>query len=152
MISYGHDIEAAWLLQWCAEITEDNCLIEKYQHYAVKIADVTIEGIDKDGGLWYEYNSQEEHLVAEKHWWPQAELWIGFVNAYRITWNEAYLAIFLKNWEFVRKYIIDEANGEWFWGIDENYDKIPKDKAGFWKCPYHNSRACIEVLKRLKSQ
>ena len=150
VISYGHDIEAAWLLQWCAEVSEDENLIKNYKHYAVKIADITLEGLDKDGGLWYEYDPQENHLITEKHWWPQAELWIGFVNAYQLTNDQKYLDIFEKNWEFTQKYIIDHQNGEWFWGIDKEYQKIEKDKAGFWKCPYHNGRACIEVINRLK--
>ncbi len=150
VISYGHDIEAAWLLQWCAEVSEDENLIKNYKHYAVKMADVTLEGLDNDGGLWYEYDPQENHLITEKHWWPQAELWIGFVNAYQLTNDQKYLDIFEKNWEFTQKYIIDHKNGEWFWGIDKDYQKIEKDKAGFWKCPYHNGRACIEVINRLK--
>lgn len=149
VISYGHDIEAAWLLQWCAEVIEDKNLIEKYQKYAVEIANVTKEGIDVDGGLWYEFDPKENALIAEKHWWPQSELWIGMINAWQLTKNEEYLSITEKNFEFVQKYILDKENGEWIWGINKDYSKIQKDKAGFWKCPYHNSRACLELIKRL---
>lgn len=148
VISYGHDIEAAWLLQWCAEVIADKDLIEKYQRYAVEIAKVTKEGIDVDGGLWYEFDPQENELIAEKHWWPQAELWIGMINAWQLTNDEEYLQITEKNFEFVQKYILDKQNGEWIWGINRDYSKIEKDKAGFWKCPYHNSRACLELIKR----
>nr|WP_314495913.1 AGE family epimerase/isomerase [uncultured Chryseobacterium sp.] len=150
VVSYGHDIEAAWLLQWCAEVSEDEGLIRKFRHYAVKMTDVTCEGLDKDGGLWYEYDPQENYLVAEKHWWPQAELWIGFINAYQLTGNNDYMNTVYKNWAFVNEYIIDHENGEWFWGVDQNYQKMQKDKTGFWKCPYHNGRACLEVIRRLK--
>lgn len=149
VISYGHDIEAAWLLQWCAEVIEDKKLIEKYQKYAVEMAKVTKEGIDVDGGLWYEFDPEENKLIAEKHWWPQAELWIGMINAWQLTNDEEYLKITEKNYEFVQKYILDKQNGEWIWGINQDYSKIEKDKAGFWKCPYHNSRACLELIKRL---
>lgn len=149
VISYGHDIEAAWLLQWCAEVTNDENLIALYKDNAVKMADATFEGLDEDGGLWYEYDPESDHLIAEKHWWPQAELWIGFLNAYQITHDEKYFDAFKKNVEFTEKYIIDKENGEWIWGIDENYHSMNKDKAGFWKCPYHNGRACLEVLRRL---
>ncbi len=149
VFSYGHDIEAAWLLQWSAEVSQNESLISRYIHYAVKIADVTKEGIDKDGGLWYEYDPKTQHLVAEKHWWPQAELWIGYANAYQLTSKKEYLDIVKKNWEFVNAQIIDHQNGEWIWGIDNNGEKIKKDKAGFWKCPYHNARACIEIVNRL---
>ena len=149
VISYGHDIEAAWLLQWCAEAIEDEVLIKNYQKYAVAFADATKEGLDADGGLWYEYEPKEQKLIAEKHWWPQAELWIGMINAWQLTQNEEFLDITEKNFEFVEKYIIDHKNGEWIWGVYADYSPILKDKAGFWKCPYHNSRACIELIKRL---
>ena len=149
VISYGHDIEAAWLLQWCAEAIEDEVLIKNYQKYAVAFADATKEGLDADGGLWYEYEPKEQKLIAEKHWWPQAELWIGMINAWQLTQNEEFLEITEKNFEFVEKYIIDHKNGEWIWGVYADYSPILKDKAGFWKCPYHNSRACIELIKRL---
>jgi mannobiose 2-epimerase len=49
----------------------------------------------------------------------------------------------------VQEYILDKQHGEWIWGIDDAYHKIEKDKAGFWKCPYHNSRACLELIMRL---
>ena len=149
VVSYGHDIEAAWLLLWCAEVSNDEILVEKYRDYAVKIANATLEGLDEDGGLWYEYDPQKNLLISQKHWWPQAELWIGCVNAYQITGDEKYLEIFRKNWEFTKNHIIDGKNGEWFWGINADYSKMQKDKAGFWKCPYHNSRACLEIISRL---
>ncbi len=149
VISYGHDIEAAWLLQWCAEVIGDKILIEEYKKYAVAMADATKEGLDTDGGLWYEFDPKENRLIAEKHWWPQAELLIGMVNAYQLTNNKEYLNIAEANFEFIHNYIIDKEHGEWIWGINHDYSKIEKDKAGFWKCPYHNTRACIELLNRL---
>lgn len=150
VISYGHDIEAAWLLLQCAEVTNDKNLIERYKKYAIIMTDATLEGIDQDGGLWYEFDPHTNELVAEKHWWPQAELLIGFFNAWELTGKQEYLDVVYKNWDFIKKYIIDQANDEWFWGINKDYTIIPKDKAGFWKCPYHNGRACIEVINRIK--
>ena len=151
VISYGHDIEAAWLLLQCAEISGDEALIERYKKYAIQMTDATIEGIDQDGGLWYELEPEHNKLIAEKHWWPQAELMIGFFNAYELTDDENYLNIVLKNWEFVKNHLLDKQNGEWFWGVYEDYSLIQKDKAGFWKCPYHNSRACIELIHRIQN-
>lgn len=150
VISYGHDIEAAWLLLQCAEISGDEPLIERYKKYAILITDATFEGIDpKDGGLWYELDPKENKLMAEKHWWPQAELIIGFFNAYQLSNDLKYLNAVFKNWEFIKQYILDKKNGEWIWGINASYTLIEKDKAGFWKCPYHNSRACIELIHRI---
>lgn len=151
VISYGHDIEAAWLLLQCAEISEDENLIANYKKHAIQIAEVTQEGLDSDGGLWYEFDPITNQLIAEKHWWVQAEALIGFYNAYQLTGDEKYLEIVLKNWKFIKTHIIDQQNGEWFWGINKDYSLIEKDKAGFWKCPYHNSRACLELIQRIKT-
>lgn len=151
VISYGHDIEAAWLLLQCAEISEDETLIINYKKHAIQMAEATKEGLDSDGGLWYELDPKKNELVAEKHWWVQAEALIGFYNAYQLTGDETYLDIVYKNWKFIKKYILDKENGEWFWGINGDYSLIEKDKAGFWKCPYHNSRACLELIERIKT-
>lgn len=151
VISYGHDIEAAWLLLQCAEVLEEENLIASYKKHAVQIAEVTKEGLDTDGGLWYEFEPKENELIAEKHWWVQAEALIGFYNAYQLTEKEEYLEIVFENWNFIKKYILDHKNGEWFWGIHKDYSLIEKDKAGFWKCPYHNSRACLELINRIKT-
>ena len=150
VISYGHDIEAAWLLLQCAEFSEDAALIARYKKNAIQLTDVTLEGIDEDGGLWYELDPENNELITEKHWWPQAEVMIGFFNAYELTGDKSYLDVVLKNWEFIKKYILDTKNGEWHWGVNADYSLIEKDKAGFWKCPYHNGRACIEVINRIK--
>lgn len=150
VISYGHDIEAAWLLQQCAEISGNETLIANYKKYAIQIAEATKEGLDTDGGLWYEFDPEKDELIPEKHWWPQAEALIGFYNAYQLTGKEEYLDIVYKIWKFTKKYMIDQKNGEWYWGIYSDYSLMKKDKAGFWKCPYHNGRACLELIARIK--
>jgi len=113
------------------------------------MADATITGFDIDGGLWYEYEPKENQLVKEKHWWVQAEAMVGFFNAWQISGDKRYLNISLENWEFIKTKILDKQYGEWFWGIVENGSIMPgEDKAGIWKCPYHNSRACLELIAR----
>ena len=148
-ISYGHDIEAAWLLQEAAVMIEDERLIKKTKAVAVKISDAVKLGLDNDGGLWYEYEPVTKHLIKEKHMWPQAEAMVGFFNAYQNTNDASYLKNSFAAWQFVKQYIHDKENGEWFWGVKENYEPMAEDKVGIWKCPYHNSRACIEIIKRI---
>ena len=88
--------------------------------------------------------------IFEKHWWPQAEALIGFCNAWQLTGDPLYKNALLKNWHFIRNHILDLSNGEWFWGIDKMGNPMrEQDKVGIWKCPYHNGRACLELLKRL---
>ncbi len=149
-VSYGHDIEAAWLLQEAAETINDAELIKTVQQKAVEMADAVAEGLDEDGGLWYEYEPAESLLVKEKHMWPQAEAMVGFFNAWQNTGNQLYLQQSKASWQFVQQYIHDKQNGEWYWGVTENYTPMEKDKVGIWKCPYHNSRACIEIIKRIE--
>ncbi|MGH2649338.1 MAG: AGE family epimerase/isomerase, partial [Ginsengibacter sp.] len=149
IISYGHDIEAAWLIQESTEIIDDKDLLKKVKVKSVQLANAAAEGLDKDGGLWYEYDVNEGNLIKEKHWWPQSEAMIGFFNAWQITGDEVYLKKSLHSWEFVQQRILDLNNGEWFWGVKENYEVMNEDKVGLWKCPYHNSRACIELIKRI---
>lgn len=147
--SYGHDIEAAWLLQQCAERIGHEEHTRAFKLLAVTVTEAAAEGLDDDGGLWYECEPDSNHLITEKHSWPQAEAMIGFYNAYQLTGNENYLRLSLHSWEFVKKYIKDNQHGEWFWGVNKDYSVMQKDKAGFWKCPYHNSRACIELMIRI---
>ncbi len=150
IISYGHDIEAGWLLQSCAESIGDETWIPLTKANALRITDAAMEGLDDDGGLWYELDTISGQLVKEKHWWPQAEALIGLCNAWEISGNPLYQKAMLKNWQFIKKYIIDHKEGEWFWGVTADHSIMKdQDKIGLWKCPYHNSRACLQLLKRL---
>lgn len=150
VISYGHDIEAGWLLLQCAEISGDKEWINIFRQHAIGLTDAAMRGLDNDGGLWYEYEQNTRNLIKEKHWWPQAEAMVGFFNAYQLTKEEIFLQHTLSSWHFIKTYLVDTSHGEWFWGIKEDYSIMPgQDKAGFWKCPYHNARACMEVIARL---
>lgn len=149
ILSFGHDIEAAWLLQECAEAIFDSKRIALMKKYALRITDAALQGIDKDNGLFYE---QGEKLIKEKHWWPQAEAMVGLLNAYEVSGNKDYLWQSLHVWEFI-KAKIKSPDGEWFWGIDENNNTMDAYyKAGLWKCPYHNARACMEVAERIEKR
>ena len=150
MISYGHDIEAAWLILEAAEKLKDDRLIEKVKTSSIKVTNAAAEGLDGDGGLWYEYDVDKKHLLKEKHWWPQSEAMVGFFNAWEITKDEKYLKQSIKTWEFVKEHLLDKKLGEWYWGVKEDLSPMPNaDKVGIWKCPYHNSRACIEIINRI---
>jgi cellobiose epimerase len=151
IVSYGHDIEAAWLLLEAAEIISDDELIEKLKNLSIKMAVAAAKGLDIDGGLWYEM--EHDKLVGQKHSWPQAEAMVGFFNAWQLTGDKKYLQYVLNNWQFIQQYILDKENGEWFWGVNRDHTIMEEqDKAGFWKCPYHNSRACMEISKRIPYQ
>ena len=149
-VSFGHDIEAAWLVQEAAELTGDENLLSEVKDCSLLLANAAERGLDQDGGLWYEYEPSTDHLVKEKHSWPQAEAMVGFFNAWQLTREKRYLEHSLNSWSFVKKYMHDKTCGEWYWGVHENYAPMSnEDKVGIWKCPYHNSRACIEIVHRI---
>jgi mannobiose 2-epimerase len=152
-ISYGHDIEGTWLLNEAAQVYGDESLINKIKEITIKMSDKVLEnGIDFDGSIFYEFNKSKNHLNTDKHWWAQAEGMVGFLNSYQITKDQKYLQEFEKLWEFIKNNIIDKKNGEWFRMVRKDGTICKNDpKVGFWKCPYHNSRALIEVIKRLQT-
>jgi mannobiose 2-epimerase len=77
---------------------------------------------------------------------------VGFFNTWQITGDDHYLQQSLKSWDFVKKYILHKEKGEWYWGVTDTYDFMHgQDKVGLWKCPYHNSRACVEIIKRVST-
>ena len=149
-ISFGHDIEASWLLLEAAEVIEDPEVIQTVIDIAVHMACSSLEGVDRDGGMFYEFDPKSGHLLGEKHWWVQSEAMIGFFNAWQISRDKRFLHASLRVWDYVKAYLLDPLHGEWVWGRDENGQVMKtEDKAGMWKCPYHNSRACLEMIKRL---
>jgi mannobiose 2-epimerase len=152
IISYGHDIEAAWLVQEAAKMLGDDGVLAQVKDCSLELATAATRGLDKDGGLWYEYETAKDYLVKEKHWWPQAEAMVGFFNAWQIGGDKKWLDHSLKSWDFTQQFIKDKTFGEWHWGVNEDYSPMSgEDKVGIWKCPYHNSRACIEIIRRINS-
>jgi len=150
IISYGHDIETAWLLIEAAKIIEDAALLQKTEKSAILIADTFLnEGVDTDGGVFNDYNPDTNQLDGDKHWWAQIEAMVGLQYAYAITKDEKYLDSSANILEFIKQNIIDHKNGEWFWRVDKNRNLYTSEyKMGMWKAPYHNSRACMILSKK----
>ena len=149
IISYGHDIEASWLLYETALVLNDAEVINKVRTIVPHIVKAAEEGLEIDGSMVYEKNIQTKHTDKEKHWWVQAEAVIGFLNHYQYYNNEDSLKKALDCWNYIKKNIIDWNCGEWFWSVFENGSiNRDEDKAGVWKCPYHNSRMCMEIIER----
>jgi len=150
-VSFGHDIEASWLLHEAAEVSGDHERVRDAKGLAVRMAEAVCEGLDYEGGLQYEYEPGHG-FITDREWWPQAEAVVGFLNAYQLTRNEKFLENALRCCVIIKNYLIDGINGEWFFRVDEKGKPIWKeDKVGFWKCPYHNSRMAFEVKERAES-
>jgi len=149
IVSYGHDIEASWLMLEAAETLENPDLRKSTKKAAVDIAGVILaEAIDTDGAIFNEW-SPAEGLDADKHWWPQAEAVVGFVNAYQLTGDSAFLLAARSTWSFIVRFLLDHQYGEWFCMTDkEGTPVLEDDKVGPGKGPYHNARMCLEIIER----
>ena len=149
IISYGHDIEASWLIHEAALVLGDEALLKRIEPVVVNIARAADEGLNPDGSMIYERFTAEDRTDRELHWWVQAENVVGHVNLYQHFGDEKALDTAMKCWQFIKDKIIDHANGEWHWSLmpDGSVNRRD-DKAGFWKCPYHNGRMCMEIIER----
>ncbi len=145
--SYGHDIEASWLLLEAATVLSDNSLVERIKPECRKIASAALEGYLPDGSLAYERKA-DGSLDAERHWWVQAESEVGLAWLFACHGLSEYLPMMNRTWQYILDNLVDNSKGEWFWSIKENGSvNLSDDKAGFWKCPYHNSRMCLELVQ-----
>ncbi|WP_127530102.1 AGE family epimerase/isomerase [Paenibacillus kobensis] len=149
-ISYGHDIEGSWLLIEAAETLGEPELLAKARETAVRMAEAVLqEGVDADGGIPNE--ADDSGIIdSDRDWWPQAEAVVGFYQAYQLTGESRYLEASRASWSFIERYIVDRRLGEWHWSVTrEGIPTQGRGKVNAWKCPYHNSRACFEMLDRL---
>jgi mannobiose 2-epimerase len=146
--SYGHDIEASWLLYEAAQVLGDPALLLRVESLSMQLVQTTVrEGLQSDGSIWYETDTRRGHTDTDRHWWPQAEAAVGFMYAWKLSGDAAYLDKSAATWQYISAHLIDRAHGEWYWSIRDGKPNLAEDKAGFWKCPYHNSRMCIEIIR-----
>lgn len=147
--SYGHDIEASWLLHETALVLDDKAVLQKMEQVIRRIADAADEGLRPDGSMVYEHWKDTDEYDLQRQWWVQCENIIGHIDLYQYFGYEDSLEKAIQCWNFVQKNLIDVKNGEWHWAVlDDGTINLKDDKAGFWKCPYHNSRMCLELIER----
>ncbi len=150
--SYGHDIECSWLMHEAALVLGDPYVLEKVEPIVRIVAKASEKGLRPDGSMIHEANLDTGHVDDDLHWWVQAENVVGWFNLYQHFGDHAAFDRAVRCWQYIKDQIIDWQNGEWHWsrhpdGTLNNVD----DKAGFWKCPYHNSRMCLEIIERTKA-
>ena len=146
--SYGHDIESSWLLYEAANLIGDSALLTRVRETSIKIADAAAEGLQTDGSMIYEKDLSTGRINSERSWWPQAETIVGYMNAYELTGNRKYLDNSINCWNYTKNHFIDNISGGWFSTVSESGNAGRGDKAGFWVCPYHNGRMCLEIIER----
>ena len=149
-ISFGHNVEASWLLWEAAEALGDEKILEQVRPVSLHLAEAVLRtAVDRDGAILYEAGPGGMKDT-DKHWWPQTEAVVGFWNAWELTGEEQYAEAALNCWSFIKGYLLDKEHGEWHWRTGRSGIPIlSEDKAGPWKAPYHNSRMCLEMVRRL---
>lgn len=159
-VSFGHDYETAFLMLEASHmlgIENDTTTLK----VAKKMMDHALEnGFDRNVGGFYDagyyFNDSDKCTIIKdtKNWWAQAE----GLNSLLIFSNlfpdeKKYRYAFLNQWQYIKKYILDNENGDWFEG---GIDKEPHFKTGpksqIWKCTYHTSRALMNCIKMLANE
>ncbi|WP_302418389.1 AGE family epimerase/isomerase [Blautia marasmi] len=151
LYSYGHDIEAAWLIDRGLEVLGDREWSERLYPITAEITGNIYERAYRDHSL---VNEAENGVIdTTRVWWVQAEAIVGFVNGYeKAPEHVEYLEAAEDIWNYIKDYIIDpREHSEWFWAVDENHVPLPKPIVEPWKCPYHNGRMCMEVIRRMSN-
>jgi mannobiose 2-epimerase len=153
-ISFGHEIEGVWLIHDAVILLDEPDYQQRVEKIILKVAETVYhEALELgNGGQWL---VNEEYASGKcdpgKVWWVQAEACVGFLAAYQLTKKSYFLEAVQQIWAFIQHKCVDKKHGEWFWYAPEN--GVVDDKPGkvnVWKGPYHNVRACIELLERLR--
>lgn len=151
--TFGHDIEAAWLLCETAEVLGDEKLLKRVRDAAMQLSEAVFnESLGTDGALSYE-GKDGKIIDSGRECWPHAEAVVGFLNAYEISGDKKFLTAAFLVWEYIENHLVDHVHGEWFWRINPDGKPDPTlPKVSEWKGPYHASRACLEAMRRLTSR
>jgi mannobiose 2-epimerase len=150
--SFGHDIEGSWLLYETAMVLSDEPLKKRVKTRTLEMVEsIYREGLDPQyGGLFYERENGE--LNPKKVWWVQCEAMVGFFNALELTGEDRFWDAVTAIWSFTKHYLINHSHGEWFYEVSrEGKPNEQYYKVGPWKCPYHNGRACMELISRIRN-
>ncbi len=147
--SYGHEIELSWFMTAAAEVL--GCPGEpKVKSTSLALVDhVLRDGFNwKQGGIDWEGPATGPATEKQKAWWVQAEGLVGLLNAYQLTHEPRYWKAFGKQAQYVFTCFVDHRYGEWFEN-DNPCQQALGSKTHIWKEPYHQGRACLEIIRRL---
>ena len=150
MHSYGHDIEASWLLDRACEVLGDPVRQQTVKVYSRQMADHVLRAGYWQGAL--RYGRFEGEINRQYVWWVQAEGVVGYLNQYEKTRDPLYLNVIEQLWAYIQQHLVDpRPNSEWFYEVNPDGTPVEKPITELWKCPYHNGRMCMEVLRRVEA-
>ena len=146
MQSYGHDIEGSWLIWDSVETFIHPDGREYWRKMCLDLLESTTERAFTDHGLHYEIVDGKVNTI--RAWWPQAEAMLGFAFGWQMTGDTEWLKRMRTQWEYILRAITDPREGsEWFNEIHEDGTSVHKPVVEEWKCPYHNGRMCLRLMK-----
>lgn len=150
MESYGHEIEASWLLTRALEVIGDEALSKEVLPVCVKLAQKVYEVAYHNPFIINQVVGGETDET--RVWWVQAEGVNGFLNLSSLTNDPKYQKVAESIFQGIEDYLVDKRPGGcWFWDLDpKNLPSDHKDIVEPWKCPYHNGRMCFEVIRRVE--
>ena len=146
-VSYGHDIETSWLALECAFALKDLDIVSRVRPWAFAMGVAGNEGLLADGSMRYE-KLPDGSFDDSRQWWVQAETVVGNLWLWKYHGDALGAKRAMDAWAYIREKLVDREGGEWWWAVlpDGSMDRS-NPKAGFWKCPYHNTRMCLQILK-----
>lgn len=148
MQSYGHDIEASWLIDLAARKVLHGEELRRVETWTTVLAKGVFERAFRGGSLLNECAEGGDDPA--RIWWVQAEAMVGLCNLYQKTGDARYRAAMDDLWAFITGRLVDPRPGsEWFWSLNEQGRPDLKPIVEPWKCPYHNGRMCMELMARL---
>ncbi|MCL2773125.1 MAG: AGE family epimerase/isomerase [Oscillospiraceae bacterium] len=151
ILSYGHDIESSWLIYRACEVLGNKEITGNLSPKLEKVAQNVISKgfVDESrNGMYYDCKNGVENKT--RSWWVMAEAIVALVHQYNLYGDSKSMILAENMWNYVKKYFISPY-GEWHMQVNDNgeFMKSPSGLCGAWKCPYHNGRMCLEMMKIL---
>lgn len=159
-ISFGHDVETAFLLLEAAHalgIRNDTITLtigKRMVDHALKNGWDNKLGGFYDQGYYFKGDTKITILKKTKNWWSQAEGLNSLLLMHTLFPQDEmnYYDKFKQLWDYVSLYLIDHEFGGWFeGGLDEQPELRRSLKGHIWKGTYHTYRALNSCVARLRN-
>ncbi len=148
VISYGHDVESAYLLVEASRALGQPDDAETWQKARLLVDNAITFGFDGAlGGLYYSGTVFANATALHKVWWAQAEALNAFFLLHERFGADdpRYGSAFVRTWDFIRSRVVDSTHGGWHDTIWLDDRPLPGPKSHDWKDPYHTGRALLNV-------
>lgn len=156
-VSYGHDVETAYLMLEAAHAlgldpAPTLAAGKRMVDHALASGWDEQRGGLYNGGYYVEADAPPEIINDGKTWWAQAEM----LNALLLMADHfpdddhRYYERFETMWDYVARFLLDAEHGGWYQGgLDQEPEFKTAPKGSIWKGAYHDGRALMNVVTAL---